>query len=269
MNDNLKKNSDYSRQEVFEIFAGKGKKIPFNIQRTGYGRVDENILAFLDLSQKGIYPNLYDKHSEKLIWHGKKKSHSEQPEMKKLINGEYAIFIFARWEENTNYTFLGKGCVLDFKNNKKIVDNEVETFCIEFTISCGDDNYNSALINNFDYFYEESIPESIPEGKQKYVEHKVRERNSKLVKDKKSEFLNKFKSLYCEVCKFDFEKVYGNRGKGFIECHHDIPLHVEIKNRLTKKEDLSLLCSNCHRMIHNKKNWLTVTELKKIFEDHK
>ena len=30
-------------------------------------------------------------------------------------------------------------------------------------------------------------------------------------------------------------------------------------------EDLSLLCSNCHRMIHRKKKWLTIDELKNIY----
>jgi 5-methylcytosine-specific restriction enzyme A len=30
--------------------------------------------------------------------------------------------------------------------------------------------------------------------------------------------------------------------------------------------DLALLCSNCHRMIHRTKQWLTVEELKKLVE---
>jgi predicted HNH restriction endonuclease len=28
------------------------------------------------------------------------------------------------------------------------------------------------------------------------------------------------------VCGFDFAQTYGDRGKGFIECHHIVPLHV-------------------------------------------
>jgi hypothetical protein len=31
----------------------------------------------------------------------------------------------------------------------------------------------------------------------------------------------------------------------------------------TKLEDLALVCSNCHRMIHATRNWLTVAELRK------
>lgn len=72
---------------------------------------------------------------------------------------------------------------------------------------------------------------------------------------------------FCNVCGFDFEKVYGDRGKGFIEVHHIKPLNnydgreVEI-NPAT---DLIPLCSNCHSMIHRRiDNVLSIDELKKI-----
>lgn len=70
-------------------------------------------------------------------------------------------------------------------------------------------------------------------------------------------------SLTCEVCDFDFERVYGPRGQGYIECHHVLPLHVA-GERVTKVSDLALLCSNCHRMIHRAKAWLSPTELRTI-----
>jgi len=53
----------------------------------------------------------------------------------------------------------------------------------------------------------------------------------------------------CEVCDFDFGKSYGRRGERFIEVHHVRPLSVVGPSR-TSLADLSLLCSNCHRMIH-------------------
>ena len=34
----------------------------------------------------------------------------------------------------------------------------------------------------------------------------------------------------------------------------------------TKLADLALLCSNCHRMIHRTKQWLTVEELEELVE---
>ena len=69
----------------------------------------------------------------------------------------------------------------------------------------------------------------------------------------------------CQVCDFDFELTYGKWGKGFAEVHHLIPLS-ELngeKQKTDPKKDLTVLCSNCHRMIHRKKNLtLTIDELK-------
>ncbi|HEX7304188.1 HNH endonuclease, partial [Lentzea sp.] len=67
--------------------------------------------------------------------------------------------------------------------------------------------------------------------------------------------------LACEVCGFDFESFYGERGKGFAEVHHAVPLHVTGPTT-TKLDDLVVLCSNCHRMIHRGKNWMTPDELR-------
>ena len=38
---------------------------------------------------------------------------------------------------------------------------------------------------------------------------------------------------------------------------------------LTRLADLALLCSNCHRMIHRTKQWLTVEELKELVEQQR
>ena len=65
----------------------------------------------------------------------------------------------------------------------------------------------------------------------------------------------------------DGSEQYG--GDGFIECHHNVPLHEQEEERVTKTSDLTLLCSNCHRMVHRKKKWLTVEELKSTLDSQK
>jgi hypothetical protein len=52
------------------------------------------------------------------------------------------------------------------------------------------------------------------------------------------------------------------RGEGFIEVHHAVPVHQLLPDATTKIADLHLLCANCHRMIHARRPWLTVEELK-------
>lgn len=72
--------------------------------------------------------------------------------------------------------------------------------------------------------------------------------------------------LSCAACGFNFEEVYGERGKDFIEVHHVKPLST-LKEEMVidAKEDLVPVCANCHRMIHRRKeNVLTVEELKTL-----
>ena len=58
----------------------------------------------------------------------------------------------------------------------------------------------------------------------------------------------------CCICGFDFELAYGERGKGFIEIHHTKPLsEVEGETVINPATDLVPVCSNCHRMIHRRK----------------
>jgi 5-methylcytosine-specific restriction protein A len=93
--------------------------------------------------------------------------------------------------------------------------------------------------------------------------HLRRERDPKLRRSKLADAKKRGLPIACEVCGFDYGQTYGAHGLDYIECHHRVPLHVtgETKTRLV---DLALLCSNCHRMIHRSKRWLTVEELKEL-----
>ncbi|MCS0187470.1 HNH endonuclease [Vibrio alginolyticus] len=100
------------------------------------------------------------------------------------------------------------------------------------------------------------------EGKPIYKRHIVRERNKEIVRLKKLESKKKNGELSCEACGFNFEKFYGERGVDYIECHHTNPLSNTTGDQKTSLNDLSLLCSNCHRIIHRSKPWITIEELK-------
>lgn len=69
----------------------------------------------------------------------------------------------------------------------------------------------------------------------------------------------------CKACAFNFGKMYGEWGQGYIEVHHLIPLgDNETGERKTNlSTDLIVLCANCHRMVHRKKGiTLSLEELK-------
>jgi len=99
------------------------------------------------------------------------------------------------------------------------------------------------------------------EGKVLFRAHRSRERNRTLVKRAKGLALKKHGRLVCQICGFDFKDRYGHLGDGYMECHHTVPISHLNPGTRTKVTDLALLCSNCHRMVHRRRPWLTITEL--------
>jgi predicted HNH restriction endonuclease len=56
----------------------------------------------------------------------------------------------------------------------------------------------------------------------------------------------------CVVCDFDFGRVYGQIGKGFIHVHHITPLaSAKANRRVDTRKDLRPVCPNCHCMLHS------------------
>ncbi|MET9074192.1 HNH endonuclease [Streptomyces sp. NPDC004232] len=109
---------------------------------------------------------------------------------------------------------------------------------------------------------------SAPEGRLLLRRHRARERNRGLRKKKIESVRRRGGTLACEACGFDFEEVYGDRGAGYVECHHVVPLH-EAGEGKTKLSDLALICANCHRMIHRRAPWPTPAELSTTIEDRR
>lgn len=94
--------------------------------------------------------------------------------------------------------------------------------------------------------------------------HVSRERDRRIVRKKKEHCLKVSGKLACEGCGFDFEAAYGRRGYGFIECHHDVAISELLPGQKTKAKDLRLVCSNCHRIVHRVRPWLTIDQLREI-----
>jgi len=106
--------------------------------------------------------------------------------------------------------------------------------------------------------------DEFPEGRVLFRAHRSRERNRALVKKAKALALKKYGKLSCEVCGFEFGAHYGELGVDYIECHHIVPIAQIAPGTKTKIADLCLLCSNCHRMVHKRRPWLAVGDLKAL-----
>ena len=70
----------------------------------------------------------------------------------------------------------------------------------------------------------------------------------------------------CMICGFDFEAFYGEAGRNFIEVHHVKPLSDTREEVVVDpKKDLVCLCSNCHRIVHRKKDGIySLEEVRKM-----
>ncbi|MDA3917464.1 MAG: HNH endonuclease [Deltaproteobacteria bacterium] len=109
-------------------------------------------------------------------------------------------------------------------------------------------------------FFTEEISESGKhyfEGTKKNITINAYERNS----EARQACINALGCL-CNICGFDFESAYGDRGKGFIHVHHIVPLS-EIKGdyKINPLKDLITVCPNCHAMLHRNGHTIPPEEL--------
>lgn len=104
----------------------------------------------------------------------------------------------------------------------------------------------------------------VQEGAVIYKLHKYRERDTSIIKRKKEVEFQRHGRLLCEACTFDFHQKYGELGFKYIECHHRVPLSDFSSSTKTGLNDLALVCSNCHRMLHRKVDTLSVEGLRNI-----
>jgi predicted HNH restriction endonuclease len=69
----------------------------------------------------------------------------------------------------------------------------------------------------------------------------------------------------CYVCGFNFGRVYGSIGEGFIHVHHLTPFAGSAGRRTNPSEDLRPVCPNCHSMLHREDPPMPIARLKKLF----
>lgn len=131
----------------------------------------------------------------------------------------------------------------------------------EFFIQHGIDLNHFVFTHLAISFDDEDEDIAYPEGKIAYRMHRIIERNPRVIKKAKETFVKTNNGrLFCEACSFDFSIVYGSRGNDFLEGHHKKKVSEMEEGEETKVEDITLLCANCHRMIH-RKPYITVEQL--------
>jgi len=98
------------------------------------------------------------------------------------------------------------------------------------------------------------------EGAKKQITVNAYERNSQARKECIEHY-----GYICQICDFDFEKVYGDIGKGFIHVHHIVDISTIGENyKIDPIKDLIPVCPNCHAMLHKRKPAYSIKEIKDL-----
>ena len=109
-----------------------------------------------------------------------------------------------------------------------------------------------------------SVKKEALEGERRIATHMRLERSSALIASLKKERMERHNGrLPCEVCGFDFLESYGPVGAGFAEAHHKVSLaDSSEEGRITSLDDLAVVCSNCHRMLHRGPEYPSIESLR-------
>jgi hypothetical protein len=107
----------------------------------------------------------------------------------------------------------------------------------------------------------------VPEGRVREVIRNERERNRDIAAKKKQAFIQQHGRLFCEVCGWEPPTALGAAAHSAIEGHHNDPIADSDPDRTTAIDDLSLVCGNCHALLHSSEKVLTLQELKSLLQE--
>ena len=190
---------------------------------------------------------------------------------KKRRNGNKGdITTFLRLEKLASYELFTEQNFQNFKGNdslhKLIGGNDTDAkYIMQYLYNrVKKDIVDKATEDEHDFGYEGRVLDK--EGNKIIVEVNRYERSRKLRKECIREHGNKYE---CLICGFNFEKMYGDRGKEFIHIHHKVPLKEMGKEQIVSTQKLIPVCPNCHAMLHRGKELLDPEELRKIIEENR
>ncbi|WP_437832647.1 HNH endonuclease (plasmid) [Niallia taxi] len=216
----------------------------------------------------GTYPNEWlDENHVLLKYYLRKQQHDvyniEHKDNQAVIKSkaeDYPIYVFVRNESKEKFKYEGEFEFSIIKEEEK----GRKYFILKRAIA---EVHENALMEQLGFFenMEDDKDEISIEGKKRLKQHYIRERDPKIVGKKIKSVLNSGNELHCYCCELDFEEFYGEIGEGIICVHHKKPIsEYEEVGEVTTLENLELVCYNCHRIIHRKKEYMGVDELREV-----
>jgi predicted HNH restriction endonuclease len=101
--------------------------------------------------------------------------------------------------------------------------------------------------------------ETFLEGSEEIYKEKKKQKRSVELRLKAIEYYK----LNCYVCGCNFEEMYGDYGAGYIEIHHLNLLADSKSEQENTLNDVRVVCSNCHSVLHHQgRTPMNIDELK-------
>lgn len=236
----------YSRKNVKRLIGAINPDSVGGIWGTGYATHKEDFFIFATIGEAGRTGHNYGNvlQEDTLYWYTKSRDSLDVPSIKKMISGNYEVYIFTREDSsNPQFVFKGLGYIKDLENGRPA------------SIAWGFANDLTKIESK----YQLNERKIFLEGAKKTRTSTIYERNPQARQD----CLNYYGYL-CQVCEMDFESMYGEIGKGFIHVHHEKEISsIGKEYQIDPVVDLKPVCPNCHAMIHRRKPAYSVQEMKK------
>jgi 5-methylcytosine-specific restriction enzyme A len=238
--------SRYTRSQVadrIELEAEKAK----GDWLTGYTVQQGAFFIFCNVGAAGRtghdYPNYFE--GERLRWTGRTASRLDQPRSRQLLSGGHEVYVFFRSGDRDPFEFAGLGTAVEQEDGPPIrvlwsFENDAAP---RPTDSPG-----------------EIRGETFREGAMAQVTVNAYERNPAARRACIDHY-----GCFCQVCGFNFEKVWGELGKDFIHVHHLKEISsVGQEYEVDPINDLIPVCPNCHAMLHRRRPATPVMDLKNL-----
>jgi len=246
----FKVGDEYTKNDIYRICSVPSAKQRGNWD-TGYTKFGDDWFIFANVGTPGRTGHDYENRfiGDDLHWYGRTNSRLGQPSIESLINPEGNVYIFYREESRNPFIFAGLARV------KSVRDETPVQITWEFTKSS--EERPEVLAE------EVAEPEKYIEGSTKQISVNTYERNPHARKKCVQHY-----GYDCAVCGFNFGKVFGELGEGFIHVHHLKQLaEIGQEYHLDPIADLRPVCPNCHAMLHRKKPPLSIEELKQLMKN--
>ncbi|EJM48109.1 HNH endonuclease [Pseudomonas sp. GM48] len=256
----------YTKDDIYRIC-----RVPVEKQKgnwnTGYTNWQGDWFIFCNIGAAGRTGHDYNNRFEdsQLHWYGKTRSHLGQSTIRSMLRPPGKIHVFYRTDDRSPFNYVGAATAVAYKNtipvqitwgfqesNKPFssVQSDSQGVCASEPLEGGETQFPEEIIN----------PGVYSEGAVKQISVNAYERSAKAIAACKIHY-----GATCFVCGFDFGKVYGEIGRGYIHIHHLTQIaDVGRKYEVDPVKDLRPVCPNCHAMLHQKRPPLSIEELKSL-----